>query len=107
MSFPGHLLPPFEWSNGDNRWANPHPLVRLAQEIDWGFRERRFALVCEPGLGQQPLPARLFAGLFILKRTHLRSDAYKSWLIPAGWADAARMLTSRCRRQRVSAPRQP
>lgn len=28
-----------------------HSLVRLAQEIDWGFREQRFALVREPGPG--------------------------------------------------------
>src|SRR5215472_287222 len=44
-----------------------HPLVRLAEEIDWGFLERRFASVCATGPGQPPLPARLIAGLFILK----------------------------------------
>ncbi len=51
-----------------------HPLVRLADEIDWGFLEQRFAAVCEPGAGQPPLPARLIAGLFILKHTHSLSD---------------------------------
>ena len=51
-----------------------HPLVRLAQEIDWSFLERRFASVCEAGPGQPPLPARLVAGLFILKHTHSLSD---------------------------------
>ena len=51
-----------------------HPLVRLAQEIDWSFLEQRFASVCEAGPGQPPLPARLIAGLFILKHTHSLSD---------------------------------
>src|SRR5215468_3043344 len=51
-----------------------HPLVRLAEEIDWGFLEERFAAVCTTGSGQPPLPARLIAGLFILKHTHSLSD---------------------------------
>jgi IS5 family transposase len=51
-----------------------HPLVRLGQEIDWSFLEQRFASVCEAGPGQPPLPARLVAGLFILKHTHSLSD---------------------------------
>jgi hypothetical protein len=51
-----------------------HPLVRLAGEIDWGFLERRFASVCTTGPGQPPLPARLIAGLFILKHMHSLSD---------------------------------
>ena len=51
-----------------------HPLVRLAAEIDWGFLEQRFASVCEAGPGQPPLPARLIAGLFILKHMHSLSD---------------------------------
>ena len=51
-----------------------NPLVRLAQEIDWSFLEQRFASVCEAGPGQPPLPARLVAGLFILKHTHSLSD---------------------------------
>jgi len=51
-----------------------HPLVRLAEEIDWGFLERRFAAVCEAGPGQPPLPARLIAGLFILKYMRALSD---------------------------------
>jgi transposase, IS5 family len=48
-----------------------HPLVRLADEIDWGFLERRFSAVCSVGPGQ---PARLVAGLFILKHMHGLSD---------------------------------
>jgi IS5 family transposase len=51
-----------------------HPLVRLAHEIDWSFLEQRFASACEAGPGQPPLPARLIAGLFILKHTHSLSD---------------------------------
>src|SRR5215469_5855980 len=51
-----------------------HPLVRLAEEIDWGFLERRFATVCATGPGQPPLPARLIAGLFVLKHMHSLSD---------------------------------
>jgi IS5 family transposase len=50
-----------------------HPLVRLAAEIDWGFAGR-FGSVCRAGPGQPPLPTRLLAGLFILKRMHNLSD---------------------------------
>jgi hypothetical protein len=39
-----------------------HPLVRLANEIDWDFLDRRFAGVCVPGAGQPGLPTRLVAG---------------------------------------------
>ena len=48
-----------------------HPLVR---EIDWAFLDSRFAGVCASGAGQPPLPARLVAGLFILKHMHDLSD---------------------------------
>jgi transposase, IS5 family len=51
-----------------------HPLVRLTGKIDWGFLERRFGSVYCPGPGQPPLPARLIAGLFILKHMHSLSD---------------------------------
>ena len=51
-----------------------HPLVRLAQEIDWDFIDSRFSAVCRPGPGQPPLPTRLIAGLFILKHMHDLSD---------------------------------
>jgi transposase, IS5 family len=51
-----------------------HPLVRLAGEIDWGFLNGRFSLVCQPGPGQPGLPTRLVAGLFILKHMHNLSD---------------------------------
>src|SRR5216684_2719125 len=51
-----------------------HPLARLAREIDWGFLDRRFAVVCAPGPGQPGLPTRLVAGLLILKHLHDLSD---------------------------------
>jgi IS5 family transposase len=51
-----------------------HPLVRLAQQIDWDFLDRRFSAAHRPGPGQPPLPTRLGAGLFILKHTHALSD---------------------------------
>ncbi len=30
-----------------------HPLVRLAQRIDWGFLDRRFSSVCTAGDGRR------------------------------------------------------
>jgi transposase, IS5 family len=51
-----------------------HPLVGLAEEIDWDFLDQRFRSVCRVGPGQPPLPTRLVAGLFILKHMHNLSD---------------------------------
>jgi transposase, IS5 family len=51
-----------------------HPLVRLAQRIDWLSIEREFADIYSPGAGHPPLPARLMAGLLILKHMHSLSD---------------------------------
>src|SRR6185437_5080452 len=51
-----------------------HPLVKLAEKIDWGFLDARFASVCQAGPGQPGLPTRLVAGLFILKHAHNLSD---------------------------------
>jgi IS5 family transposase len=51
-----------------------HPLVRLAQEIDWGFLERQLGDGYEAGPGQPPLAVRLVAGLMILKHMHALSD---------------------------------
>jgi IS5 family transposase len=51
-----------------------HPLVRLAEEINWDFLAGRFRSVCGVGPGQPPLPTRLVAGLFILKNMHNLSD---------------------------------
>jgi IS5 family transposase len=51
-----------------------HPLVRLAEQIDWQFLDQRYASVCTPGPGQPGLPTRLIAGLFILKHMENLSD---------------------------------
>jgi hypothetical protein len=60
-----------------------HPLVRLAEEIDWDFLDQRFSSVCRAGPGQPPLPTRLVAGLFILKDMHNLSDE-RLWRALAG-----------------------
>lgn len=51
-----------------------HPLVRLAEKIDWEFLDSCFGSVCAPGPGQPGLPTRLVAGLFILKHMENLSD---------------------------------
>ena len=51
-----------------------HPLVRLADRIDWPGLEHRFGGVFQSGPGHPPLPWRLMAGLLILKRLHNLSD---------------------------------
>jgi IS5 family transposase len=51
-----------------------HPLVKLAQRIDWGFIEQRLDAVYRDGPGQPPRPTRLMAGLAILKHTFNLSD---------------------------------
>src|SRR5271170_6061646 len=51
-----------------------HPLVRLGQQIDWAFLERRLVEVYRSHDGHPPLPIRLVAGLLILKRMHSLSD---------------------------------
>lgn len=51
-----------------------HPLVRLADKIDWGFIDRRLGEVYKRGDGHPPLPVRLMAGLLILKHMHSLSD---------------------------------
>jgi IS5 family transposase len=51
-----------------------HPLVRLAQKIDWGFLERELGAVYTDKPGRPPLPTRLMAGLAILKAMHDLSD---------------------------------
>ena len=56
-------------------FINPdHPLVRLAQIMDWSRLEDRIRAACRPGPGQPPLASRLVAGLFVLKRIHRLSD---------------------------------
>jgi transposase, IS5 family len=59
-----------------------HPLVKLAQHIDWAFIEQRLDAVYHDGPGQPPLPTRLMAGLAILKHMRNLSDEKlcESWL---------------------------
>jgi IS5 family transposase len=49
-------------------------LVKLSRAIDWGFLEQTFGAVYTENPGQPPLPARLMAGLAILKHTYDLSD---------------------------------
>ena len=51
-----------------------HPLVRLRQEADWDFLDKRFSAACQAGAGHPPLPTQLVAGLLILKHTYNLSD---------------------------------
>jgi IS5 family transposase len=51
-----------------------HELVRLAQTISWRFIEETCGAVYTDGPGMPPLPARLMAGLAILKHTFDLSD---------------------------------
>ena len=54
--------------------ALDHPLVKLAQAIDWSFLEERCGAVYTDEPGRPPLPTRLMAGLAILKHMHDLSD---------------------------------
>ena len=44
-----------------------HPLVVLAQLIDWDFLAREIGVLYRDGPGYPPLPTRLMAGLHIIK----------------------------------------
>lgn len=51
-----------------------HPLVALGRTLDRSFLEERFGEVYTDDPGRPPLPARLMAGLAILKHTYDLSD---------------------------------
>lgn len=51
-----------------------HPLVLLAQKLDWVLLESQFDRLYSPGRGQPPLPIRLVLGLHILKYLDNLSD---------------------------------
>jgi transposase, IS5 family len=59
-----------------------HPLVKLAQRIDWAFIEQHLDAVYRDGPGQPPRPTRLMAGMAILKHMRNLSDEKlcESWL---------------------------
>lgn len=51
-----------------------HPLVRLAERINWKNLEKKFGEVYIPDKGRPALPTRLMAGLHYLKGMHALSD---------------------------------
>ena len=51
-----------------------HPLVVLAQSIDWSFLAREIGAMYRDGPGYPPLPTRLMAGLHIIKYMEDLSD---------------------------------
>jgi len=51
-----------------------HPLVRLKQEIDWGYMREIYGSVYKDGPGQRPLPTELMVGLAIIKHMDNLSD---------------------------------
>ena len=55
-----------------------HALVRLAQQIDWGFLDQWFSSVCTAGDGHPPLPTRLVAGLFTAISNTSASNTHRS-----------------------------
>jgi IS5 family transposase len=73
-----------------------HSLVRLAQQIDRSFLEGRFASTCLPGPGQPPLPARLVAGLLILK--HMHSLSGEAHCADVGWRTRTASISAANRR---------
>ena len=73
-----------------------HPLVRLAQTLDWSFLEQKFGTVYEDKPGRPALPTRLMAGLAILKHTYDLSDEVlcERWLESPTSSSAARSSSS-------------
>jgi IS5 family transposase len=65
-----------------------HPLVRLAQRIDWEVMNQLFGEYYEEtAVGQPPKPTRLVAGLLYLKHTFALSDEalIARWVENAYW----------------------
>jgi len=54
---------------------NPqHPLLKLAQAIDWSYFEGEFSKLSTSEAGRPPLPTRLLVGLHYLKALYNESD---------------------------------
>jgi len=51
-----------------------HPLVQLAETIDWQTFEQTFGRVAKPSGGRPALPTRLMVGLHYLKELYDESD---------------------------------
>ena len=72
----------------DNIISLKHPLVRLAQRIDWEAMNQLFGEYYEEtAVGQPPKPTRLMAGLLYLKHTFALSDEalIARWVENAHW----------------------
>jgi IS5 family transposase len=67
---------------------NPqHPLLQLAQAIDWSYFEGEFSNLSTSEVGRPPLPARLLVGLHYLKALYNESDesVVAKWLENPYW----------------------
>jgi hypothetical protein len=51
-----------------------HPLLKLAQAIDWGYFDNEFSKLSEAEPTRPPLPTRLLVGLHYLKALYNESD---------------------------------
>jgi transposase, IS5 family len=51
-----------------------HPLIKLAESIDWQSFEEKFGRAAKPSGGRPPLPTRLMVGLHYLKAMYDESD---------------------------------
>jgi IS5 family transposase len=58
----------------DQQLNSKHPLVRLAQQIDWGYFEREFGALYAESMGAPAIPTRLMVGLHYLKHAYNESD---------------------------------
>jgi IS5 family transposase len=59
----------------ENLVSPKHPLVRLAERIDWNALNERLGAYCEDAaVGQPPKPTQLMAGLLSLKHAYSLSD---------------------------------
>ena len=56
-----------------------HPLVRLAELIDWSIFETRWSAFFPSKTGRPATPPRLIAGLLYLQHTFARSDEELVW----------------------------
>ncbi len=56
----------------ENMIDQRHPLVRLAEAIDWSVFEERWGALFDSGLGRPAISTRLIAGLHYLKHRATR-----------------------------------
>ena len=71
----------------DEQLKMSHPLIRLAQIIDWDVIERQFSAHFSSGRGRPALHPRLVAGLLYLQHAHAASDeaVVTTWLENPYW----------------------